>query len=129
VNFAQNFANFAVFNSIPHTMSSNEFEKSKVFSFNGSIDYADGGIVSKTVLKKQTGNISLFSFAKGEALSEHTAPFDALIQVVDGSGEIIIGGESFILQSGDSIIMPANIAHAVKAVENFKMVLTMIRST
>lgn len=128
MNFAENFANFAVFNSIYHTMSSNEFEKSKVFSFNGSIDYAEGGIVSKTVLKKQTGNISLFSFAKGEALSEHTAPFDALIQVVDGSGEIIIGGESFILRTGESIIMPANISHAVKAVENFKMVLTMIRS-
>ena len=109
-------------------MSSNEFEKSKVFSFNGSIDYAEGGIVSKTVLKKQTGNISLFSFAKGEALSEHTAPFDALIQVVDGSGEIIIGGESFILGTGESIIMPANISHSVKAVENFKMLLTMIRS-
>jgi quercetin dioxygenase-like cupin family protein len=109
-------------------MSSNEFEKSKVFSFNGSIEYADGGIVSKTVLKKQSGNISLFSFTKGEALSEHTAPFDALIQVVDGKGEIIIGGNSFLLSSGESIIMPANISHAVKAIENFKMVLTMIRS-
>lgn len=109
-------------------MSSNEFEKSKVFGFNESIDYADGGIVSKTVLKKQTGNISLFAFAKGEALSEHTAPFDALIQVVDGRGEIIIGGQSFILGSGESIIMPANITHAVKAAENFKMVLIMIRS-
>jgi len=59
-------------------------------------DYAEGAIVSKTVLKKQTGNISLFSFGKGEALSEHTAPFDALIQVVDGRGEIIIGGKSFL---------------------------------
>jgi quercetin dioxygenase-like cupin family protein len=109
-------------------MSSNEFEKSRVFSFNGSVEYAEGGIVSKTVLKKQTGNISLFSFAKGEALSEHTAPFDALIQVVDGRGEILIGGESFLLGPGENIIMPANISHAVKAVENFKMVLTMIRS-
>jgi len=110
-------------------MSSNEFEKSRVFSFNDSVDYADGGIVSKTVLKKQTGNISLFAFAKGEALSEHTAPFDALIQVVDGRGEIVIGGTSFILGTGESIIMPANIPHAVKAAENFKMVLTMIRSS
>jgi quercetin dioxygenase-like cupin family protein len=109
-------------------MSSNEFEKSKVFSFSGSVDYAEGGIVSKTVLKKQTGNISLFAFAKGEALSEHTAPFDALIQVVDGRGEITIGGNAYILEAGESIIMPANISHAVKAVENFKMVLTMIRS-
>jgi len=109
-------------------MQSNEFEKSKVFSFNESIEYSDGGIVSKTVLKKQTGNISLFSFAKGEALSEHTAPFDAMIQVVDGRGEIIIGGKSFFLETGQSIIMPANITHAVKAVEKFKMVLTMIQS-
>ena len=109
-------------------MSANEFEKSKIFSFNESIEYSDGGIVSKTVLKKQTGNISLFSFDRGEALSEHTAPFDAMIQVVDGRGEIIIGGKSFILETGESIIMPANIPHAVKAVEKFKMVLTMIRS-
>ena len=109
-------------------MDTNEFEKSKVFSFNGSIDYSDGGIVSKTVLKKQTGNISLFSFAKGEALSEHTAPFDAMIMVVDGRGEVVIGGKSFILDKGQSIIMPANITHAVNATEKFKMVLTMIKS-
>jgi quercetin dioxygenase-like cupin family protein len=109
-------------------MATNEFEKSKVFSFNESIKYSDGGIISKTVLKKQTGNISLFSFAKGEALSEHTAPFDAMIMVVDGRGEVIIGGKSFILISGQNIIMPANITHAVNAIEKFKMVLTMIKS-
>jgi len=109
-------------------METNEFEKAKVFSFNDSVEYASGGILSKTVLKKETGNISLFSFAKGEALSEHTAPFDAMIQVVDGKGEVIIGGKSFILESGQSIIMPAGIPHAVKAVERFKMVLTMIKS-
>lgn len=110
-------------------MSANEFEKSKIFSFNDSIEYSDGGIVSKTVLKKQTGNISLFSFDKGEALSEHTAPFDAMIQVVDGRGEVIIDGKSFFLETGQSIIMPANITHAVKADEKFKMVLTMIKSS
>lgn len=110
-------------------MDTNEFEKSKVFSFNESIEYSNGGIVSKTVLKKQTGNISLFSFDKGEALSEHTAPFDAVIQVVDGRGEVIIGGKSFFIETGETIIMPANIAHAVKAVEKFKMVLIMIRSS
>jgi len=109
-------------------MSSNEFEKSKVFTFAGSVEYADGAIVSKTVLKRETGNISLFAFAKGEALSEHTAPFDALLQVVDGKGEIVIGGKSFMLDSGQSIIMPANIPHSVRAVEKFKMVLTMIKS-
>lgn len=109
-------------------MISNEFETGKIFSFADSVEYADGGIVSKSVMKKETGNISLFSFAKGESLSEHTAPYDAMIQVVDGKGEIIIGGNSFFLDSGQCIIMPANIAHAVKAVERFKMVLTMIRS-
>lgn len=109
-------------------MAANEFEKSKVFSFDDSIEYSDGGIVSKTVLKKETGNISLFSFDKGEALSEHTAPFDAMILVVDGKGEIIIGGKSFFLEKNQCIIMPANITHAVKAAEKFKMVLTMIRS-
>jgi quercetin dioxygenase-like cupin family protein len=113
---------------IINIMGSNEFEKSKVFSFSESVDYSDGGIVSKTVLKKQTGNISLFSFAKGEGLSEHTAPFDAMITVVDGTGEVVIGGRSFILKSGQTIILPANIPHAVNAVEKFKMVLTMIKS-
>ncbi len=105
-----------------------EFEKAKIFSFPESIEYSDGGIVSKSVLKKETGNISLFSFAMGEALSEHTAPFDAIIQVVEGKGEIIIGGKSYILNAGQVIIMPANIPHSVRAVEKFKMVLTMIRS-
>lgn len=109
-------------------MNSNEFEKSKAFTFSLSIDYAEGAIVSKTVLKKETGNISLFAFAKGEALSEHTAPFDALIQVVDGRGEIIIGGKSHLLEAGQSIIMPAGVPHSVNAPEKFKMVLTMIKS-
>jgi quercetin dioxygenase-like cupin family protein len=110
-------------------MSSNEFKKGEVFSFSDSVDYSEGGIVSKTVLKKETGNISLFSFDKGEALSEHIAPFDAMIQVVDGRGEILIDGKSFFLEAGQSIIMPANIRHAVKAVEKFKMVLIMIKSS
>jgi quercetin dioxygenase-like cupin family protein len=109
-------------------MQTKEFEKSKVFNYKESVEYSEGAIVSKTVLKKETGNISLFAFAKGEALSEHTAPFDALIQVVDGKGEILIGGKSFILETGQTIIMPANITHAVIAVEKFKMVLTMIKS-
>ncbi len=109
-------------------MSSTEFEKSKVFSFAGSVDYADSAIVSKTVLKKESGNISLFAFARGESLSEHTAPFDAMIQVVDGKAEVIIGGKSRFVKAGETIIMPASIPHAVIAVEKFKMVLTMIKS-
>lgn len=109
-------------------MTPNEFDKSKAFSYCDSIEYAEGAIVSKTVLKKESGNISLFAFAEGESLSEHTAPFDALIQVVDGKGEIIINGKSHFLESGQNIIMPANIPHAVKAPGKFKMVLIMIKS-
>lgn len=109
-------------------METNEFEKAKIFTLNDSVEYSEGGIVSKTVLKKQTGNISVFSFDKGEALSEHTAPFDAMIMAIDGKGEIIIGGKSFVLEAGQNIIMPENIPHAVNAIEKFKMMLIMIRS-
>lgn len=109
-------------------MESSEFNKRSTFSFAGSVDYSAGAIVSKTILKKQTGNISLFAFDKGEALSEHTAPFDAVIEIVDGKAEIVIGGEPFILESGQSIIMPGNVPHAVNAIEKFKMVLIMIKS-
>ena len=109
-------------------MGQNEFEKGMKFSFEKSISYADKAVVSKHILKKQTGNISLFAFDKGEGLSEHTTPFDALVMVVDGKVDITIGGTSHLLEKGDSIVMPANIPHALTAVEKFKMVLTMIRS-
>jgi len=109
-------------------MEQNEFEKGMKFSFDQSISYADKAVVSKHILKKQTGNISLFAFDKGEGLSEHTTPFDALVMIVDGKAEITIDETSHLLQTGDSIIMPANIPHALKAIEKFKMVLTMIRS-
>lgn len=108
-------------------METNEFEKARIFNINESIEYSDGGIVSKTILKKPTGNISVFSFDKGEALSEHTAPFDAMVMAIDGKGEIIIGGKSFILEAGHNIIMPENVPHAVNAIEKFKMILIMIR--
>jgi len=108
-------------------MSQNEFEKGMKFSFDSSISYAEKAVVSKHILKKKTGNISLFAFDKGEGLSEHTTPFDALVMVVDGKVDITIDGTSHLLEKGESIIMPANIPHALTAVENFKMVLTMIR--
>ena len=109
-------------------MKTNEFAKGEKFSFGDSIAYADKAVVSKHVLKKDSGNITLFAFDKGEGLSEHTTPFDALVLVVDGRVEIIIDGESTILCSSESIIMPANIPHALKALDRFKMVLTMIKS-
>ncbi|MDD3876247.1 MAG: cupin domain-containing protein [Bacteroidales bacterium] len=109
-------------------MTNNEFEKGKVFTFNKEVEYANGSIVSKIILKKETGNVTLFSFAQGQNLSEHTAPFDAMVQVIEGIAEVIINKEAFILKQGDTIIMPADIPHAVNAVEKFKMVLTMIKS-
>lgn len=106
----------------------NTFQKGSIFSFNDSIAYTEAGIVSRQVMKNEKGNVSLFAFAKGEALSEHIAPFDALVQIIEGEALIIIGGQAFSLKSGDSIIMPANISHAVQAVEKFKMILTMIKA-
>lgn len=108
-------------------MISNEFVKGEKFSFKDSVVYADKAVVSKQILKKETGNISLFSFDKDEGLSQHTAPFDAMVYIVEGTADIIIDGKSNILTANESIIMPANISHAIKAVEKFKMVLTMIK--
>ena len=109
-------------------MESNEFKKAEAFNFNHEVDYANGSIVSKLILKKTSGNVTLFSFDKGQSLSEHTAPFDALIQVIEGNAEILIDQKPFFLKTGESIIMPANIPHAVKAPEKFKMILIMIKS-
>lgn len=96
-------------------------------NFNELVAYAPGSVVSKQIIKKGTGNVTLFSFDKDQGLSEHTAPFDAIVQVLDGKAEIRIGGEPYILVAGESIIMPAGISHALKAVEQFKMLLTMIK--
>ena len=102
------------------------FVKGKVLNLSELIDYSDGGIISKQVLKNNAGNISLFSFDKGQALSEHTAPFDAMVQVLDGEAEIKIGGSPVLLKRGETIIMPAHIPHALYAIGRFKMLLTMI---
>lgn len=89
--------------------------------------YQSGSVVSKTVLKKDKGSVTLFAFSAGEGLSEHTAPFDALVQVTDGSAEVTIAGKVHLVTAGEMIIMPANKAHALKAVTPFKMMLVMIR--
>ena len=96
-------------------------------NFNEAIAYAMGAVVSKQIIKKETGNVTLFAFDKGEGLSEHTAPFDALVQLLDGKAEIIVGGQPYVLTQGESIVMPAGIPHALKAIEQFKMLLTMIK--
>lgn len=109
-------------------MENNEFEKGIKFSFSDNIEYAEKAVVSKHILKKDTGNISLFAFYKGESLSEHTTPYDAMVTIVDGKADIIINQDSNILETGDTIILPAKVPHAIKAIESFKMVLTMIKS-
>ncbi len=108
-------------------METNTFAKATVFNIAGQIDYSTGGIVSKQILKNRAGNVTLFSFDKEQGLSEHTAPFDALVQVLDGEAEIRINGEPHRVKAGEIIIMPANITHALQAVESFKMLLTMIK--
>ena len=92
------------------------------------VEYSEDSIVSKTILDKSAGTITLFAFDKGQKLSEHTAPFDAVVSIVDGKADVKIDGHSHVLEAGENIIMPANIPHSLHALEKFKMVLTMIKS-
>lgn len=108
-------------------MENEKIEHGTPFVFADSISYQTDGIVSKKIIQKEKGNITLFAFDAGQKLSEHAAPFDALVQVMQGSAEVIIGGKPSQLTAGQSIIMPANIPHAVNANERFIMLLTMIR--
>ena len=94
----------------------------------GLVEYQDGAVVSRTLVKKKTGTVTAFAFAAGQGLSEHTAPFDALVQVIDGKAEITISGTAHRLNAGELIVMPAGEPHAVRADTRFKMLLTMIRS-
>jgi quercetin dioxygenase-like cupin family protein len=92
------------------------------------IEYSNDSIVSKTIIDTAAGVITLFAFDKGQKLSEHTAPYNAVVQVIEGSAKLTIGGKNVIVPAGHIIIMPANIPHAVAAEEKFKMLLTMIRA-
>jgi len=103
------------------------FESGKVFRFAEIVDYSEKSVVSRQVIKSERGSVTVFSFDRGESLSEHTAPFDALVQVIDGTARITIGGKEHILDAGESVIMPASVPHSVFAPERFKMILTMIR--
>jgi quercetin dioxygenase-like cupin family protein len=102
--------------------------KSVVINVEELLDYQEGAVVSREIIRKETGTVTIFAFDKGEGLSEHTAPFDAMVQIIDGKAEITISGEKNTLQRGDMIIMPANEPHALLALERYKMILTMIRS-
>ncbi|CAG0928322.1 hypothetical protein TFLX_00842 [Thermoflexales bacterium] len=92
------------------------------------VGYQEGAVVSRTLINQKTGTVTLFAFDAGQELSEHTTPYAALVQVLDGETEIRISGQPYQLKAGDSIIMPANDPHAVKALTKFKMLLTMIKS-
>ena len=93
----------------------------------GHVNYGDDSVVSRTLIDKNAGTLTLFAFDAGQGLSEHTAPFDATVQVLDGEGEFIIGGKSVIAKPGELVIMPAGIPHSVRANQRFKMLLIMIR--
>ena len=100
----------------------------KSFKMKDLAAYQDGAVVSKEVLKKNTGTVTVFAFDQGQGLSEHTAPFDALVEILDGEAEVIISGNAHQVSEGQMIIMPANEPHALKANKRFKMMLVMIRS-
>ena len=99
----------------------------EVGSLSELVDYQAGSVVSKEVIKKEKGTVTLFAFDKGQGLSEHTAPFDAFVYIIDGKAEIIVAGKKHCLKAGETIIMPANNPHSLKAAESFKMLLVMIR--
>jgi quercetin dioxygenase-like cupin family protein len=92
------------------------------------VNYQDGSVVSREIVKKPAGTVTVFAFDEGQGLSEHTAPFDALVQVLEGEAEITIAGKPHRMQGGEMILMPANQPHALKALKRYKMILTMIRS-
>lgn len=102
--------------------------ETKSYTLADMVDYQEGSVVSKTIINKKTGTVTLFAFHKGQGLSEHKAPYDALVQILDGKAEIKISGKPHTLTKGEMIIMPANEPHALTAADNFKMLLTMIKS-
>jgi len=91
------------------------------------VAYQNGGVVSRTLVKKNAGTLTVFAFDQGQALSEHTAPFDAVVQVIDGEAELVIGGKKVPAKAGQTVLMPAGIPHAVNATTRFKMLLIMVR--
>ena len=109
-------------------MSTSESLKGTAIPLAAAVQYAEGSVVSKTLLDKKAGTLTLFAFDAGQGLSEHTAPFDATVQVLDGEGELTIGGRPLVVRTGELAIMPAGVPHSVRAQQRFKMLLIMIRS-
>jgi quercetin dioxygenase-like cupin family protein len=109
------------------TLKSSKAEPARPFPYAALVDYQEGGIVSRTLYKETPGTLTLFAFDAGQQLSEHTAPFDAFVQVLDGAVELTIGGEKVPANAGELVLMPAGVPHAVTARERFKMLLIMFR--
>ena len=107
--------------------SVNKVELSKSHNLDELVKYADGAVVSREIVNKGIGTLTVFAFDAGQGISEHSAPYDAIVQVLDGESEWVIGGEKVMCSAGEIMIMPANVPHAVKAVKRFKMLLTMIK--
>jgi len=95
---------------------------------NSLVGYQEGSVVSRTIMDEDAGTVTIFAFDDGQGLSEHTAPYDALVFLLDGEAEVVISGKRFQLKQGEMMIMPANKPHSLKAIKRFKMLLTMIRS-
>lgn len=102
--------------------------KAQILELADLAQYQEGSVVSRQITKAEAGNVTLFAFDAGQELSEHTAPFDALVHILDGEAEVRISGQPFQVHAGQAIILPANEPHAVKATARFKMLLTMIRA-
>lgn len=100
----------------------------EIKSLNGMVTYQEGSVVSKTLIAQKSGTVTLFAFAEGQGLSEHTAPYDALVTVFDGEADITVSGNPYHLKAGDTLLMPANEPHALQANKPFKMMLTMIHA-
>lgn len=109
-------------------MSTTELEKAKTYISVEIIEYIPNSVVIKTILKKSTGNISVMSFDSGEGLTEKISPFDTFAQIIEGKAELVIDGTTFVLKTGESIIIPAHKPNIIKANERFKMILTVIKS-
>ena len=109
-------------------LSEHNKENPEILDLESLLAYQEGSVVSRMLMNKKIGTVTLFSFDKGEGLSEHTAPFDAIVYIIDGKAEIIISKKSYILEKGQMITMPANDPHALKALERFKMMLIMVKA-
>ena len=110
-----------------NSIDKNDFQSALAVPIVGLVDYQNGSVVSREIVKGSNGRVTLFAFDKGEGLSEHTSPFNALVQVTEGQAEITISGKANRVKGGELILMPAGQPHALKAVERFKMILTMVR--